>query len=410
MEKYKAKTPRHYRKQHKRHKAVLAVSYFFTIALILTFWIVYLQTQSAIGSSSQIQLSLQVGEPGTTEADVPAPQGGLGSSGSVSPIVDTPKSKVKSTPVVFLIELLNQDGTVPAYGQVQNDRFQTHTPSITSKRVTFRGKVGFANALLLLELHSDIIMTSTVRADEDGNWEWRAPQDLEAGDHTLYVTGFDAAGEVILFEATLPFYLAADDGAADESSALPVPLASPPEPSLYSQGELVYDALVEVPGAYSVLHPGEDLIIKLDLFNGRLSAQTFFDVQYQIVDIADNKAVFKVDERVESRSRHESYVRVFRTGLGLPPGEYRVEVLIPYPDGGIKVFTSDTFRVDGQPVLTFAGGAKTSVNLVLQALGVMLTVFVLIMYYELKQVERLGRMIHQVTETDLLKGGFISHH
>ena len=202
----------------------------------------------------------------------------------------------------------------------------------------------------------------------------------------------------------MQFYVDTTEPAASPPS---VPVSEPaPGESFYEQEKLLMDIGVSIPTTYQKINPGQDLLVELNLVNKfPQTGDREVTVTYKIKD-EKGQTVLERSEKLAVREQ-ATYARLFRTGYRLEPGKYNLEIYLPYPDGRIVAFSTIDFEVEGAPVLALANGATVNLTLVFQVLSLLLTAFGLIAYYELKQVQTLDRIIHQITEQDLLAKGFI---
>ena len=65
-------------------------------------------------------------------------------------------------------------------------------PKIKKKDPVFSGITNIPYAAIRVEIHSESLISDLITADENGNWEWKVPEELDYGQHTLYVTAIDA--------------------------------------------------------------------------------------------------------------------------------------------------------------------------------------------------------------------------
>lgn len=395
-----------YHRRHRFHRSFLAGSFVLTLLTLLSLGSLYVQTTSA----SQVTLfTLDIVDPNAAQV-VPASGGISGSGGGSlfepSPILNQPKLEPKSPATNFVIALVRDNGTDDPDAKATESQAQTKIPVVTTNPPRFRGRVGVANAILVLELHSSPsqAITSTIKADDTGSWEFTPPHALINGAHILYVSVFDMLGQFKLGSSILQFIVASD--ASGNVALPPAQPGPPPQSSLFAQGQLLFDVRATIPEAYRSINPGQDLLVQLDLVN--LSAgqrPTDVSIHYKIRNQKGD--VFLDQTETLAVPQAGSFIRLFRTAYRLPPDQYVFETSLPYNDGRVEAFSSDQFTVKGEPVIGFPGGAKVNVNVALQGLGLLLAFFAGITYYEFKQVEGLAKIIHHITDHDLLSKGLI---
>lgn len=89
---------------------------------------------------------------------------------------------------------------------------------------------GPANKILTITLESPKTYTATVTIDEDGNWSYSPPENLEPGDHTLSIDYVDNDGEEQTVERVFTVVAAANEGLPSFTatpSATSTPSATP---------------------------------------------------------------------------------------------------------------------------------------------------------------------------------------
>ena len=108
-----------------------------------------------------------------------------------------------------------------------------------------RGPIGKE---LQITIESSQAYTDTITVDENGDWDWTPPEDLEPGDHTITITYQDDEGLLQTLSQTftvlaagssqLPSFSATPSGEASPSST-PTPTLSPsPTPTLSARTAL----------------------------------------------------------------------------------------------------------------------------------------------------------------------------
>jgi len=113
--------------------------------------------------------------------------------------------------------------------------------SVNTTRPELSGKAP-PGAVLQIEVHSETPYYGVVESDDQGNWNWTPPADLEEGEHTITVTYTDENGEqqrmtrnfLVQADTTLPAFQSTPSGqlASPKPTPVPSPVASPrPSPS-----------------------------------------------------------------------------------------------------------------------------------------------------------------------------------
>lgn len=438
-------------KRHKFHGRFMAFSFFISLLFLIALSAIYLRTSVA---SRQVMFRMLITDSlavplSSTNTSTPLAYTSGPSSGSSyyyfplpnqpeyflrypygefffkSPILRRPVRRTTFAAVPFQFSLFpKKEQSLPA-GSVTQSEAPPAPPKIKTKKPTFRGRVKLPRAVILLEIHSEPpeAMTTVIQADGEGNWEFSAPNELSDGEHTVYMVVFDPETEAELISTAMDFVVettteqkSKEPGQAESpeqtSQPSPTPISAalppPPEASDYAKGQLLFDIRATILPSYEVINPGQNLLVELYLVNlstgGRVTDVT---VSYRIKNSQD-QIVLEQSETL-AVPYEQLFVRIFNTAYRLPSGRYTFETSLPYPDGRVEAVSATSFEVKGDPVLELKTGVKLNLNLILQALGLLLTVFSLITYYEFKQVRALAKIIHQVTEKDLAAKGFIHH-
>src|SRR3989344_2225232 len=214
---------------------------------------------------------------------------------------------------------------------------------------------------------------------------------------------FDPQSEIELGRTILQFRVAGSEAVTPPAPAPPLP----PPPSFYEQDKLEYDVSASIPNTYQTINPGQDLLVQIDIVNPFPESEAQkITLLYKTKNEQDELVLEQKESLVVSQPS-QAFARLFRTGYRLEPGKYGLEIYLPYPDGRLAAFSTIDFEINGPPVLTLTSGRTLNLTLIFQVLSLLLTAFGLIAYYELKQVQSLSWIIHQITEQDLLAKGLI---
>ncbi len=150
-----------------------------------------------------------------------------------APAVSTPAAsetrKTASPSATITIELVN------------NQQLATTQP-------TFRG-TGTAGTKITLRVES-VPQTATVTVASDGTWQWKPPQPLDSGSHTLTVTPQGGAPIVRSFQIAAPV----------APPAVSTPAATTPPPSLPNAGEPWTTFLLIITGSILIASGGVGLV------------------------------------------------------------------------------------------------------------------------------------------------------
>ena len=406
----------HYQKVH-RLFFISAVS-----VIILSLIGISLVTLWVYGAAD-ILFSLSISEPTSAPVTSQEPVAIIGSSPSpgilaylTGPAPTTPaeSSEPASTsiqPVEIITNLFDQQGSVVADGTVSSRGVgQIVVPQVNTSRPQFQGNVGIAKAYIFLELHSDPAqaITTSLYADDQGNWSWQSPRDLAAGLHALYLTVFDPAGEIKLAESQMQFEVVAvapEQKLAAEREIKTKKVVLPP--SYLDQRLALFDVNVKLSGPSAEgINPGDQIYAQVDLLNiGQPGVLVDAVVNYRILD-QNGKIVYDEKETV-AVAKQISYLKIFSTKPSFSAGEYNLEVNVAYDQS--EAVSAFTFNVSGEPVIVLPGSrVSLNVSTVVQILVIVFSVAVILAYAEYAQVSALGKQLKMISERDLKNQKLIS--
>ncbi|OGY46706.1 MAG: hypothetical protein A3A24_03930 [Candidatus Buchananbacteria bacterium RIFCSPLOWO2_01_FULL_46_12] len=408
------------KRQHITHRFFLATA--LTIATVSLVGIVFTLVKAT--GAATILMSLTISEPPTVSAKPAVSVHGGGSPASlVAYLVNPPSPKAEPEPTVetnlssldLSVDLTTSTGDSFNLGTVAIEN-QTDVPQLRDSRPAFSGNVGIPKAFLFIELHSDPAsrVTVSLNADEDGFWSWRPSQPITTGPHTFYLTVFDPDGDTKLGQSGFQFEILSNEvdaasGLVDQTAGLGQPRRTTDIPdSLLDQRQVLFDVRVELLGEGEIkeINPGDQVLAKVTLFNiGAPGQLVDAAVTYSLVNYDTDQVIFHQSETIAVATQ-TSFLKTFDTRPTLAKGNYYLEVLVAYKDTEASAF--EHFLIGGQSVITLPGNNKVDVSFAFQLLMVILTVAIFFTYFEYKQVESLGKKIHQVTEDDLRREGMIS--
>lgn len=78
-------------------------------------------------------------------------------------------------------------------------------PATTNKQPIFYGQTDIPFAIIEIEVHSEVVVYSTVIANANGSWQWSLPVELPCELHTLYMKIIDPISENILSQTSMSF-------------------------------------------------------------------------------------------------------------------------------------------------------------------------------------------------------------
>ncbi len=293
----------------------------------------------------------------------------------------------------------------------------TDIPKTTDTQPTFSGSVGMKNALIFLELHSNPtkVITTSLSADENGFWSWRPLFPLSVEVHTLYITVFDPTGEILLGSKSLIFEVISPPQArknlqnndSEKDSVILKPRTSIViPPSLVEQRKVLFDIQAKIVGLDepNEISAGDSFLVQVSLSNiGSPGYIVDTEVSYKFID-ESGKVIFEERETVGVSTR-TSFLKSFRIKPTLPNGNYKIRVGVKYED--TEAISYDDLTIIGEPIVPVSASTHINITIIFQILMTLLVLGLLITYLEYRQVEFLKKIIHQVTEQDLIQKNYI---
>ena len=398
-----------HQQQHRLHRFFFAVALAVVFVSLLGIGIAVLQVSGTMsvasvsgGAATTNLSSLITTAPARVIADDIVPSGQLTYTASSSIALPSTNFAADARASIFL-----SNDSIPDGGTASTTQSQTTIPQFNDDRPTFTGYVSVPYAIVFLELHATAphIITTSVTADEHGHWSWQPAQPVTHEGHTLVLSVFDSGRSTLVAKLQLQFIVGSalpvlpDTGLV---TRVPVPVRS-----LIEQHKALIDVRARIVGVDELhqIHPGDRIFVQVSLVNiGTPGYLTDTQVQYRLLDL-DNKPLFTQLETV-SVATQTSFLKIFTTNITMPESDYHIDVSMQYGDAESQA--SDSFRIRGEPVLPLTPSTKVNVSVFIQIFSLILAIAVLITYFEYKQLERLRRTIHQVTEDDLKKAGLIS--
>ncbi|MEK7583973.1 MAG: hypothetical protein AAB490_01905, partial [Patescibacteria group bacterium] len=332
----------------------------------------------------------------------------------------TPSEPAPEVPSATLrMKMTLADGSVPEGGTATNMIFQNKVPTITDRHPTLSGSTSIPHTLMFLELQREnsTTITSSIKTDDSGEWRYSLAENFDDGLHTAHATIFTPDGGAILGTVFLQFMVGTTEfpATADVSNSNPSGTSVVTEPrttiyipqSLLEKRQVLFDIRAEIIGVdeSSEIRPGDELFAQITLLNiGSPGYLVDSAVSYRILDAAGNE--YLNEKETVSVSTQTSYLKRFKMKPTIPEGHYRLEAVVNYADTEALSYTN--FSITGAPVIVLPGGIKTDATILIQILTMTFAIAVFVAYLEHREVELLGKMIHQVSEEDLKKDGLIS--
>ena len=290
-------------------------------------------------------------------------------------------------------------------------------PKTTDTQPKFSGRVGMNNALIFLELHSNPskVITTSFNADENGFWSWSPLFPITAEVHTLYITVFDPTGEIFLGSKSLVFEIISStqtiesiqNSNSEKDSAILKPRTSIViPPSLVEQRKVLFDIQAKIVGLDepNEISAGDSFFVETSLTNiGSPGYIIDTEVSYKFVD-ESGRVIFEEKETVGVSTR-TSFLKSFRIKPTLPNGNYKIRVGVKYED--TEAVSYDNLTIIGEPIVPVSTNTHINISIIFQIFMMMLFVGIFITYWEYRQIESLKKIIHQVTEQDLIQKNYI---
>lgn len=347
----------------------------------------------------------------------------VGSSGSGSrfaylskPVDENNESEEAAThinSVDIFFELFDSNNSLIADSEDAGDGI----PKTTDTQPRFSGRVGMNNALIFLELHSNPtkVITTSFNADENGFWSWIPLFPITAEVHTLYITVFNPTGEIFLGSNSLVFEVISsaqtmeniqNSNSEKDSITLKPRTSIVIPPSLVEQRKVLFDIQAKIVGLDepNEISAGDSFFVQVYLTNiGSPGYIVDTEVDYKFIN-EGGKVIFEEKETV-GVSTKTSFLKSFKVKPTLPNGNYKMQVSVKYED--TEAVSYDNLTIIGEPMVPVSAGTYINISIIFQILMTLLVLGLLITYLEYRQVESLKKIIHQVTEQDLIQKNYI---
>ena len=244
----------------------------------------------------------------------------------------------------------------------------------------FSGTVNIPNANIHLEVHSEMIISADIQANENGFWSWTPPVNLSLGAHTLFIVATDQLDESRTVSASQDFNIvqekttSGNDNSKNFSSRNSLKAKIPPaitsnvpvanKPSGGSVASLPLDFSLKL--EKKEIFQGKDLTTAVEIT--RLDSQ--YDkaqavVKYTILD-ENNKQQGNISESVRLKAG-EILDKTINIPTYIPSGRYNLQVEILL--GKYDISRVNDFSVLPLPVLNLGGGLTATYPEILSQLG-----------------------------------------
>jgi hypothetical protein len=256
----------------------------------------------------------------------------------------------------------------------------------------FSGSSNFRNALISLEIHSSVLIKGNTYTDDNGRWSWRSPEPVTEGPHTLFASVKDSETGQLKYTTKFNFLIDLQGVTGKKTS----------QPNLVNESGktgTLFDVVVKIPRQFKIVPPGDDISVVIQLINfGKAGSPVDVKVVYSITD-HNGKLISERSETLAVATQL-SVLKTFTINHAAREGEYTITVKVPSKD--IIASGSDSFTVQGRPILALSSQAKVDFTVVFQALLILLFLSILILYFEYNKVVILSNVIRKVSERDLI--------
>ena len=160
----------------------------------------------------------------------------------------------------------------------------------------------------------------------------------------------------------------------------------------------LFDIKINVINKFKQVVQGGDVIAEIELIKMAGKERVDVDVYYSIKDINNNSIAEKHEIiAVETKT---IFVGILSVPFTLAPGDYEFYVRAVLEEDFLE--SSDSFKVIKRPYIEIAITKSAS----LLVISIILSVFILILYYEYKRTKRLTKLLKKITEKDLIKAKY----
>jgi hypothetical protein len=256
----------------------------------------------------------------------------------------------------------------------------------------FVGHTNIPDAFIYLEIRTKPKIRVKTYADKNGDWTWKSSIPLTSGKYTIYVTATNETAKELSTSVVFDFFVELPPSSTNQISAIP-------EDAYAIIGSVEpFDVLLKIPDEFKIIAPGDDLLARIKVSNLGNAKQPVVAEIYYTIENSKNEILLAYKEKVTVPGEI-SLLKSFHTAYTLPVDKYILSAKIYTFDS--VVASGDTFMLQGRPVLTLGQYGKINYNLIFQALGLLMFLFLLIIYFEYNKVSILSRLIRRTSEEDL---------
>jgi hypothetical protein len=269
----------------------------------------------------------------------------------------------------------------------------------------FSGHTDIPDALVKLQLHSSKVIQSTTTADSQGNWSWQSPAPILQGQHTLYIQVQDPNNPKNQAATAYNFYV--DFGSS--APAQPIEsttgengnMANASNP--LANGSQLPEIIIELQQQAAV-QAGSQFSIHMQFLNFGTTSQTQpVALNYTIQDPSGN--ILLSSPETLNIAGQGIFSKIFTVAPNVAEGQYLL--VVTAQTGAILTSASQAFAIGSSPspVLSTQSPPPNppSPAILIVISGVMLVLFLFIVFGEYRNIRALSKDIQAVVMVDLLR-------
>lgn len=385
---------------HKEHKILHSAYSFLAVVIAATCWLGslglwYAAKADTVTSTRNVQITAQVGD---------VNDGPVVSTGPENYTQELPKP-ITETPEPQNSASLLTVGDTP---EVEQTPGQDPIYIFRNPFPKFYGNTNITGAILILEIHSNTSHYFVFQPENPSHWSWTTPEEIANGDHELLIKAYNPISPELFAISKVKFKIINGNikiPQAPESPKTAIETPNKTDDTIKNtpqteQGPVIF--LAKVKEGSKIINPGQAVFVNVQIISAKNQGVWKQPFTYAIFN-KQNQKIAEIKD-VVSITNKSHFTKLLQTAPNIKPGDYTLVVTTEF--SGNKTTSADTFTVQGKPILLLGTHSidMTAIYLSLFLLGL---VFLLIGYFEFRQVEKISKLIHQLTEKDLLNAHLI---
>ncbi len=386
---------------HKEHKILHSAYSFLAVVIAATCWLGslglwYAAKADTVTSTRNVQITAQVGD---------VNDGPVSSTGTEGYAQEYPKPILQLPQPGNTASLLIV-GDTPEVEQIPG---QDPVYIFRNSLPRFSGTTNITGAILIFEIRSITSRYSIFQPENPSRWLWTTPEENPDGDYELLAKSYNPISPELFATSKIKFRIITKDTKVPQDQNIPKTETDKPintddttkdSTPQTEQSPILF--LTKIKQGSKIINPGQAVFVNVQIISAKNQGVWKQPFTYTIFN-KQNQKIAEIKEVVNITSK-SNFTKLLQTAPNIKPGDYTLVVTTEF--SGNKTTSADTFTVQGKPVLLLGTHSidMTAIYLSLFLLGL---VFLLIGYFEFRQVGKISKLIHQLTEKDLLNAHLI---